>query len=89
MSLTEINMDHNVIKADIGPLFDLLIRLEVSLKVVFRCRELHFVGVLEQEWIFIGNEEVKRGRLESGVVELALDVRIDEGWNAGEVHEYD
>ena len=35
VSLTEVNMDNNVIKADIGALLDLLIGLEVGLKVVF------------------------------------------------------
>jgi hypothetical protein len=83
-SIVEMNL--NIIEADVRALRYFIIRLEVGLKVVFGGSDLDLGGVFEDEGVLLGDVEEEGGILERLALELSLDIGVDEGGDAGKLH---
>lgn len=84
--LAVVNVNLNVVEADIGALSNFIVALEVSLKVIFRGTYSDFRGIFEDEGVLGADIEKEWCSLERCIVELSLYMSVDEGWNAWELH---
>ena len=81
-----VEVNFYIVQTDVGSLLNFIVALEVSLQVIFRSTHSDLGGVFQHQGVLGTDIEEERGSLEGSAVEVGLDMGVNEGGDARELH---